>query len=64
MGIYSYTIALPFKRNNIMSKLIIALSLAAVFGLNSLVEPDCRTDNGKYIDNCAIIDGKEVISTN
>lgn len=45
-----------------MNKLIIALSLAVVFGLNSLVEPDCMTDNGKHIDHCEIIDGKEVIN--
>lgn len=47
-----------------MTKLVIAVSFAAIFGLNSLVDPDCRTDNGKLIDNCKIVNGKEVISSN
>lgn len=47
-----------------MTKLVIAVAVAAIFGLNSLVEPDCHTDNGKYIDNCSIVNGEEVISQN
>lgn len=41
-----------------MNKLLIASLIAAVFGVNSILPDDCRTDNGKKIDGCTIIDGK------
>ena len=45
-----------------MTKFIIAASIAAIFGLNALLPADCMTDNGKRIDHCEIINGKEVIN--
>ena len=50
------------KRNKTMTKFIIAASIAAIFGLNALLPADCMTDNGKSIDHCEIINGKEVIN--
>ena len=41
-----------------MNKLLIALLIGSVFGVNAMLPEDCHTDNGKRMDGCTIIDGK------
>ena len=41
-----------------MNKLLIAVLLSSIFGINLMLPEDCYTDNGKKIDGCTIIDGK------